>query len=118
MKVGGSSVLYQNYIEKNIFYFIDLLDKDNNFMRFEEITNNNQVNTNFIQYNGLIRAIKNYMNKLNLTTQENISRPIQPTFLKIINKDEKGCQTIYRILIENKSVPTAQAKWEIEAKWV
>ena len=115
VKVGGGSIFYKTYIGKNIVFFSDLLGKDKQFLKYEEISNNIGINTNFIQYNGLIHAINIYKNNLNLKSQENnITRPIQPTCIKVLNRDEKGCQTVYRILIENKNVPTAQGKWERE----
>ena len=92
-----------------------MLGKDKQFLKYEEISNNIGLNTNFIQYNGLIHAINRYKNNLILKSQENnITRPIQPTCIKVLNQDEKGCQTVYRILIANETIPTAKGKWQRE----
>ena len=41
----------------------------------------------------------------------NIQRPFIPITIQTVLKDQKGCQSIYKMLTNNNIVPTAQAKW-------
>ena len=85
MKVGGQSILYKPFVEKNVFFIADLLDEAGKFMSFEQVKHVLGVNTNFIQYNGLLRTLNMLTNKLHIEPQNNnIPRPTCPRYIRIL----------------------------------
>ena len=111
-KVGGRSIFYKNWYEKGISHIIDLTDNNGQFLSFEEFFNRYSVQTNFLRYQGMIQMLKKLKDNCTEGKTINIQRPFMPTPIKNILMDQKGCQTIYKILINSDVTPTAQRKWQ------
>ena len=115
VKVGGKCIFYKKWFEKGIYFINDLIDTNGDLYSYDYIENILQVETNFIEAQGLLRAIWQLKNSLNFqnTTYKLVS-PIKPLQLEVLSRDKKGCQRIYRILTNNNSIPIAQRKWNTE----
>ena len=115
VKVGGKSVFHKKWFDKGIIFIHDLVDDTGNFLNLHDIQNNLGIETNFLEVNGLLRALNNFKNKFDFAIcNHNILRPTVPCSVKIIQYDKKGCQRINKILSNNNCVPVAQAKWQNE----
>ena len=112
VKVGGQCIFYKRWFNKGINFIYDLVDDKGHFCDFNFIKNIIGIQTTFVEYQGLIQAIRTEINKTNLAKEkQNILRPAMPVPLKIILYDNKGCQRIHRVFCRNNELPTAQKKW-------
>ena len=111
IKVGGKSVFYKNWFEKGVSHILDLIDNNGQFLSFEEFTNRFGINSNFLSYQGIIQSLKKLKDSCADKRTTNLQRPIIPVLINILLKDEKGCQSIYKILTTNNTEPTAERKW-------
>ena len=65
--VGNAPIIYNDWLNNNVYKVHHLLDDQGNYLSFAEFTQQNQlIQTNFIQYHGVIRAIQFYQNKLRI----------------------------------------------------
>ena len=114
IKIGNKSVYYRVWFSKGVRTINDLLD-DFGFITFNQFRDKFQIHTNFLLYNGLINAIKNYQISLGLIRIEkdnNITPFISPIFLTVLNNNKKGCRAVYDKLNVNELRPTSVQKWE------
>ena len=68
------------------------------------------VQSNFIQFTGVIACITKFM-KENRVKIEKKQGPIFPSLIEVIQKQKKGSQNIYLILNKNDDIPTGKIKW-------
>ena len=60
----------------------------------------------------MINALRAYKNKVNLPNFEYlIPFPSLTSYLKLLLRDNKGCQNIYKVLIRNNEIPVSRQKW-------
>ena len=111
--VGGKCFFYKSWLDKGICYIRDLMDNECNFLEFNAFTQSTSINTNFLQYQGVIECIKKLMRKKENTgsTDKNIIGPVFPKVVQSILKQKKGSQNIYKVLNKNNIEPTGKNKW-------
>ena len=113
--VGRRSVAYKNYIDKGILLIKDVLDEQGNLMSYDEFRQKYVINTNFLEYNSLLRAIKSYMHKYD--NQEtliiDLQKPSLPDSAKLLLSNRKGSKAIYNVINKTNCIPIAQSKYEI-----
>ena len=115
VKVGGKSILYKKWFEKGIVFIYDIIDSNGNFLTFDYIYNILRIQTNIVEYQGLIRSITMYRERLKISQNvSTISRPDIPTAIKLLLWNKKGGKLFYQILTDNQSTPTSQGKWQNE----
>ena len=113
VKVGGKSVFYKKWFIKGVTFIYDLVDSEGRFISLQNIQNTFGLDTNFLEVNGLLRAVMQFKIKYDFAvTNYNIMRPSVPLSIKILQYDKKGCQRINKILSYNKNIPVAQRKWQ------
>lgn len=94
----------------------DLVKQDGNFYTFNEFSTIYEVRSNFLEYRSIITAAKSYLLKLNiqdLAKAQKYNLPI-PHVLSIINKDKKGCHSIYKAMQPVGQYPNSLQKWTNE----
>ena len=64
-KIDNKPIFLKNWFDKNIYYIKDIINK-NTFYTFEEITRVYNLQTNFLEYYGLINIIRQYIQSTNL----------------------------------------------------
>ena len=115
VKVGGKSTFYKRWFKNGIVYIYDLFDEKGQFLDFNYFQNVLKIQTTFIEYQGIIQALRTEIYRLNLNRKEqNVIRPALPSALKVLLYNNKGCQRIYKIFCDNSDLPTAQRKWNNE----
>ena len=63
IKINNSSVYYKQWYDKGVRFVNDLLDNNGSFLSFDEFQTKYNITTNFIQYYGLCRSIKDGFGK-------------------------------------------------------
>ena len=108
IKIGNQSIKNKSFIDNHIYYIYQLMHEDK-FLTHDEFINKFNINIDFLQYNSVISAIKNYQSKYQTTTDS--KKPdFQPHF-DIIMKCKRGTSNIQQHIIAEKSVITGQQKW-------
>ena len=78
----------------------DLLDDNGNIL--DDFKLKYKVNTTFLEFGGLIVAIKRSFPNLFNSSDDVLIRPFKPFNFDVILKDSKGSRRIYNILISSK----------------
>ena len=63
-KVGGVTIWYKSWYDKGILLLNDLFDTDGNFFSLEKFQDTYSLQTNFLQYQGVINSVRNYLEEL------------------------------------------------------
>ena len=104
--------------ESSIYTVNDLLDKNGKFLSTQEFETLTGINTNFIEYNGFLMAVRQFKLKCypNLPAPSyKLQLPLIPNIIQPIKGAKKGCRSIYQFLAkENLETPTSHVKWENE----
>ena len=58
LTIGRESFFFKSWFDKGICYFRDFIDDQGKLYNFESFTNNTSINTNFLQYQGVIGSLK------------------------------------------------------------
>ena len=96
-----------------MFFINDMLSNNGEFLTELEFKNMYNINTNFIEFNGIIQAITKFAkNTKNTVINKRLHNPLLPTYLKIYHKSNKGCKDFYYLFNHNKAKPTAISRWE------
>ena len=112
VKVGGKSIFYRKFFEKGIIYIQDFYNDNGQLLDLVYYKDILGIQTSFIEIQGLKNVINNIRNNLNIPENRNAHRPMIPLNIKLLLRDKKGCQRIYKILSKNEDIPTAQSKWQ------
>ena len=83
-------------------------------MSRDEFAKKYKVKTNFLEYNGIIRAIQVHFHLNRFTDVCKVAAPFQPSNMELLLKQRKGCKVFYDILITSKKGKTTRNKWQEE----
>ena len=101
--IGKKSVFYKDWYNKGVTIVNDLV-KDHNtllFYTFQEFTELLSVNTNFLQYQGLISSVKVYLQKSNIEFDKQlVVYPLIPNNIAIFLNRGRGCKDFYNLMIK------------------
>ena len=61
IKIGGQHIYLKTWFKKSVRYINDLVNENGRLYEQVEFTQKTGIQTNFIQYNGLIQSIKQYL---------------------------------------------------------
>lgn len=112
IRIDNIPLYNKKWYKKGIVTINDILRHDGTFLTLEDFQNKYDVSTNFLEYNGIINAIKKEINKRKIPIQNfKISNPYIPRPLQIFLYNMKGSKAMYNILISNSTTPTGQTKW-------
>ena len=69
------------------------------------------IQTNFLEYNGLIKLIRHYLQSIHIKITHRESTPFIPANILPILKNNKGSKCMYDTLNKTQDTPTGQASW-------
>ena len=69
------------------------------------------VQTNSLQYYGIIRAIKVYLKEIKKKCLHKQNNPFIPIHILPFVQQQKGTKIMYNVLSQNKDVPTGKITW-------
>ena len=115
IKVGGTSVCYKKWLAAGIVFLGDLTNQDGQLYSYRQATTVLNIRTNFLEYNGFVAAVRQYIEVKNIhfSFTRSYSPPI-PLALALIKKDTKGCRSIYRMMMKKGEYPQSLQKWKSE----
>ena len=117
IKLGEMYIYYNNWFKKGIRYINDLIDENGVFYSEAEFTAKTGIKTNFLQYNGLIEAIKKYLKHIKVETTHKESCPFIPFHISTLLQHKKGSKIMYNTLNKSNTVPTGQVTWNKVTKF-
>ena len=65
IKVGGTSVFYKTWIDNGIMVIRDLTKTNGQLLSYEEFRRKYALQTNFLEFHGLIGSVRDYINVFN-----------------------------------------------------
>ena len=114
IKVGGKCIYYKHWESKGVKFICDLIDENGDFLPLEDFKNTFSVHTNFLEYSGVLRAIKSSFKDI-LIEHSHLNFPFLPFNLEVLLKDKKGSQRIYHVLVLSKQVKRKFIdKWNVK----
>ena len=111
IKIDGSYIFFESWFNKGIKYINDLIDENGEFYRQDNFTRKTGVKTNFLQYNGLIKSIKEYLKHIKIEIPHKESNPFIPTNIYPLLKHCNGSKVMYEILNKTNESQTGQVTW-------
>ena len=89
--ISNKTVFYKHWAAKNIYFITDIIKDNNNFYTFQEFQDFFGINSNFLEYHGLVIAIKRYLEKNNISVEKTTSfQEWQVCYVKV-KRDVKIC---------------------------
>ena len=113
IRIGGSPVYLKHWHTKGIFLIADIVNTNGEFFSLTQLQQLFQINSNFLEYHGLIASLKKFKNASNI--KEILHRreyPIIPSTIALITKSTKGTKEFYNIFNANTDIPTSKSKWK------
>ena len=93
--------VYYTWHEKGILYINDLTKDDGTLLTYEEFIIKYQLNTHFIEFEGLLQSVKLLFRKYDLVCTKKLHDPWIPYTISDILKDKRGSKRMYNILRSN-----------------
>ena len=91
IKVGNNPVWIKNWYKKGVIYINDLVRENGHLCSQEEFERMYNANTNFVQYQGIINAVKDFARKYNLLHfTKKLKMPFVPINISFLLKSKKG----------------------------
>ena len=111
--INKKHVFYENWYKQGIFYVSDLIDHNKEFLSYERFQRCANLRANFLQFHGLISAIKalqrkQYIPEIHIKT----NYPQIPPNIRTFLTKAKGTQPMYKILSTKNMIPSSQGKWQ------
>ena len=78
IKIGGSHIFLKSWFDRGIKYINDLIDENGKFYQLNEFKMKTGIQTNFLEYNGLIKSIRHYLQSIHIKITHRESTPFIP----------------------------------------
>lgn len=111
IRIGEQHIYLKTWFKKGVRYINDLVNENGIFYEQAEFTEKTGIQTNFIQYNGLIQSIKQYFKQLKIEISHREPSPFIPSHIYPILKHSKGSKDMYYLLNKKHETPTGQNTW-------
>ena len=115
IKINDSPVFYRMWYERNINFIQDLLNSEGEVLSYAQFQNKYGVQCHFLEFLGIKTAVESYIRHSGIdisTTPEPITNCVLPFNVKIILKNKKGSQDMYKIFTYKAVTPKSQIKWD------
>ena len=93
IKIGGLPINKKMWNDKGVYFINDIVSNEGELLTETEFKNKYNIKTNFVEFNGIIKAIKSFAikNKINIGNKK-LQNPLLPTYIHIYLKAKKGCK--------------------------
>ena len=111
---GNRTIFVKEWKENGIMYIRDLINENGTFYNFNEfkLKYSSLFKTNFLLYEGIIKAVKTYQIKCNITLESVFK--IQESKPWVCLK--KGKKMIQNILLQSSVIPTSVNRWKNQSQ--
>ena len=90
IKVGGKPLWIKTWYQKGLLYVNDLLAENGNFYSQTDIERKYNIKTNFVQFQGMIQAVKLYARRNDVENfTKKLEYPIIPNTIALFTKSKK-----------------------------
>ena len=115
IKIGNKGVFYKTWYDKGIYIIEDVLNNNNELLKYNDLCEKLNKQINYLEYHGLVANLKPLIKKHKEDANfiEKVIYPYIPQNISMFLHHKKGTFPMYNILINNNSVPTSQAKWQM-----
>ena len=109
----ASQFVYKSCYRSGIHIIADLLKNVDNFCfyTFEELLERYRINTNFLQVQGLITAVRRCMPVPMPFEISPVYRPFIPVSIHLVLQNNRGSKIFYNILNHTDTIATGKIKW-------
>ena len=116
IKLNGKSVYWKTWYQNGIHIINDMIKDWSNliFYTLDDIHSRYNFKPNFLEYHGIMAAIKRYIfaqDDRNRNREIIIKYPYIPQQLRIFFKSKKGIKDFYNILNFSNLIPNGKNKW-------
>ena len=109
--MANKPVYIRNMYDNNVCFIKDIMYKNGTFIGPERLQQMIGRQVNFLLYEGLKKAVKAYLNTMNIKCNDsNTVLPAVPAYLEPNILCSKGTASIYRHFIRTDTMPTCQEK--------
>ena len=110
--IGKKTIFYRNWYDRGVHTINDLIKTPDNctFYTFDEFIDIYNIRSNFLQFNGVIRAVKKYISTFNFDFKK-VTNPFIPLNIEIFLKRTKGTKEFYNPLVKSITLPSGKKKW-------
>lgn len=115
--ISRSAVLQFSFRDgqTNILVINDLVDNNGDLLTLRKFIETYDINTNFLEFEGLMSAVRDYVDKFRFQHfPQKSQNPVCPLLISGLVKDKKGCRSMYDIFLKNKVKPTSLDKRQNE----
>ena len=109
-QISCKPLFYPHWYKAGIVTPLDLLKQDSTIKTLEEIKQQFNIKSNFLEYLTIQRSLKRYLANCNVNIT-NPQRPFLPTNLKILLCQKKGSQQFYKLLNKEVQNDVLRNKW-------
>ena len=100
IKIGNSYIFYSAWFKKGVRFINDLVKDNGEFFTQGEFTDNTGIQTNSLQYHGIIRAIKTYLKEFKINVCHKENNPFIPTHKLLFFQQQKGTKIMMFQLVK------------------
>ena len=107
----------KNWFKKGVVHIFDIIKENGMYLRYNEFREKfPHVRSNYLEYYGVLGAVKKFQNKYKISFNEHISQEtiIDTHVWSILINVEKRSKQIYKALIYNCEKPSCILKWNIQ----
>lgn len=109
--MGGKSIFFIDWFNKNIVYINDLLDENGSFLSLQDLQSKFDVKSNFLTYLGLQKSILTSLHYHGISKEDDNPRPFIPFHIKLFCSPRKGSKIMYNILNMENVTSFNKSKW-------
>ena len=100
--VDNGPVCYPHWKRKGVIFVNDLLEQDGSFLTFDRFIDIFHIATNFLEYYGIIAAIKSTWRRFLINLGHKFDNPINSFVNIILCNDSLKCRSIYDKIINSR----------------
>ena len=110
--INKKPIFYKEWYQRGVTLINDLIKSSHpySFYTHEEFTQTFGVTCHFLEYNGVVSAVKKYLSLSNFQGKK-VQYPVLPSCLEIFFKNVKGTKDFYSVFLRSNIVSTGRKKW-------
>ena len=88
LHIANEGFFYKSWFNNGVKYITDLMDSNGNFIKYEEFVEETDVQSNFIQFTGVIACTTKFMKESRVKIEKK-QGPIFSSLIDVIQKQKK-----------------------------
>ena len=109
-QISSEPLFFPHWYYAGVYSPLDLLDNEGRMIDQKTVQRQFNSKTNFLEYTRIKRCLKTYMKNLS-TSDIILTRPCQPSYLKLLSTSNSGTRKFYSILNQQYNNLALKIKW-------